>query len=356
MRLATTRWSVLAALVLGGGAIVVACGQIEAAPIDDPLDAGADGAAVEAADEATDDARPAETGADAADAGDAGDAGEDALADAESDAGIDGGPLMRFAVVGDFGTASSRELAVANMIASWKPEFVVTTGDNDYATPTHAYDPNVGQFYHSFIAPYAGAYGAGAVENAFFPSIGNHDWDNDNGAAYAAFFSSLPNSGRYYEIDKGNVHFVFLDSDPREPDGTDPLSVQGTWAQTALAASNAPFQFVVFHHPAYTSGGRSAWMDWPFKTWGADVVLTGHVHNYERLRGPDGLTYFVDGEGGNSTGSFGTTHPSSEFRYNAKDGALLVEVSATAARFRYINVDGTLVDERKLDTSGAPVP
>lgn len=337
---------------LGAGALAAACGQIEAAPIDDELDGGSEAATTDTtvSDVVATDTSAGDAGADAAT-----DAPTDARLDADADAGIDAGPVVRFAVVGDFGTNSSRELAVANMIASWKPDFVVTVGDNDYAGPVHQYDQNVGQYYHSFIAPYAGAYGAGAVENAFFPAIGNHDWDFDNGAAYFDFLT-LPGNERYYEVDKGFVHLVVLDSDPREPDGVDPLSTQGAWAQAALAAAAAPFKFVVFHHPIYTSGGATPQMDWPFKDWGANAVLTGHVHNYERLRSADGLTYFVIGQGGNSTGGFGATHPASELRYNAKDGAQLVEVSATVANFRYFNVDGVLVDQRKIDAAGNVIP
>lgn len=344
--------TIVVVALLGVSALAAACGQVDAAPIHDLLEAGSESS--------TPDATIGDTSTDTATSGDAGndggnDARPDVLLDGGADADADAEPVVRFAVVGDFGTNSSRELAVANMIVGWKPDFVVTVGDNDYAGPVHQYDQNVGQYYHSFIAPYAGAYGAGAVENAFFPAIGNHDWDFDDGAAYFDFVT-LPNNERYYEVDKGFVHLVVIDSDSREPDGVDPLSTQGMWAQAALAASAAPFKFVVFHHPAYTSGGATAWMDWPFKDWGANAVLTGHVHNYERLRSADGLTYFVVGQGGNSTGGFGAIHPASELRYNAKDGAMLVEVSATVANFQYFNVDGVLVDQRKLDTAGFPIP
>jgi len=281
------------------------------------------------------------------------DAGRDADADATVDGAVDP-VLVKLAVIGDYGNGSARELAVANLVVSWAPELIVTVGDNDYGIP-HRYDDWTGQFFHSFIAPYNGAYGPGAVDNAFFPAIGNHDWDDDNGAQYFGFFE-LPGNERYYELDRGPLHLVFLDSDPREPDGITPSSTQGAWAEAALAASAAPFQFVVFHHPAYTSGGRTPAMDWPFKTWGADAVLTGHVHNYERLHSADGLEYFVVGQGGAGTSAFGAIHPASTLRYNAKDGAQLVEVGAAHARFRYYNVDGALIDDITLDPTGAVIP
>jgi hypothetical protein len=242
------------------------------------------------------------------------------------------------------------------MVRTFAPDFVVTTGDNNYAGATDlaSYDPNVGQFYAPFIAPYTGAYGAGAAENAFFPAIGNHDWDIGGGAPYFAFFT-LPGNERYYEVARGPVRLVFLDSDAREPDGRTPSSVQGTWARQTMAAAREPFLFVVFHHPAYTSSSREPAMLWPFKDWGADAVLTGHVHNYERLTDV-GLTYFVNGQGGHSTHAFGATHPASQLRFNALDGAQLVTVTPTRATFRYFAVDGSLVDTWSIDPGGQPIP
>ncbi len=335
--------ALLALAAACGGAVSVGDDPTDAGP---SLDASLDGTTVDG--QSADGTTRPDGGADAR---------LDARPDARPDADADAGPdpvLVKFAVVGDYGNGSGREQLVASLIMTWAPEFIVTTGDNDYGVTEHHYDEYVGQYYHSFIAPYAGAYGAGAVTNAFFPAIGNHDWNIDNGAAYFDFFE-LPGNERYFELDKGPVHFTFLDSDTREPDGVSPTSVQGVWAQAALTASTAPFQFVVFHHPRYTSGGATAWMDWPFKTWGANVVLTGHVHNYERLRAAN-LQYFVVGQGGVGTSAFGTPLAQSQVRYNTRDGAQLVEVGKKHARFRYYDVVGTLIDDITIDPAGNPIP
>jgi len=337
-------------VVVGAPWLALGCGTLLDAP-DPPADAAVSDAPP--APPPISDAAPPRADAESLDGALATDAA-DSAADGASDAGDAGAPEVTFAVVGDFGSGSAREAAVAQRIASWRPQFVVTTGDNNYGTADDSYDPNVGQFYHPFIAPYAGAYGAGAAKNAFFPAIGNHDWDIGGGAPYFAFFT-LPGNERYYEVAEGPVRLVFLDSDAREPDGRTPGSVQGAWAEARLAAATEPFVFVVFHHPAYTSGSREPTMLWPFKAWGADAVLTGHVHNYERLTDV-GLTYFVNGQGGHSTSGFGAIHPASQLRYNAQDGAQLVTVSATKATFRYFAVDGTLVDTYTIGPDGLPVP
>ena len=76
------------------------------------------------------------------------------------------------AVVGDFGGAAtgaasaSNELAVANLVKRWQPDFIVTTGDNNYPSgAATTIDQNIGQFYHEFIHPYTGRYGRGARVN-----------------------------------------------------------------------------------------------------------------------------------------------------------------------------------------------
>src|SRR5437588_4055852 len=94
---------------------------------------------------------------------------------------------VTFGVIGDFGGAASfggtfqPEQNVANLVHSWNPDFVITMGDNAYpdSLSTTMIDTDVGQYYHDFIYPYKGTYGAGATTNRFWPSLGNHDWGND---------------------------------------------------------------------------------------------------------------------------------------------------------------------------------
>src|SRR5688572_2338691 len=76
----------------------------------------------------------------------------------------------RIAVIGDYGLPNANVEEVAQLIRSWAPDFVVATGDNCYSA---AIDSNVGQYYHEYIYPYSGAFGAGSATNRFFPSLGN---------------------------------------------------------------------------------------------------------------------------------------------------------------------------------------
>src|SRR5437762_1427578 len=69
----------------------------------------------------------------------------------------------RFAVIGDFGLAGTAEQRVANLVHNLNPDFVITVGNNNYPTgQASTLDTNVGQYYHDFIYPYKGSYGAGS--------------------------------------------------------------------------------------------------------------------------------------------------------------------------------------------------
>ena len=256
------------------------------------------------------------------------------------------GVSTRFAMIGDYGQASQPEADVAALVASWSPDFVVTAGDNNYPLgEAGTIDANIGQFYHAFIAPYRGAFGAGASENRFFPALGNHDWYTNAAAAWLDYFT-LPGNERYYDLVRGPVHLFVLDSDSNEPDGISAGSVQAEWLRAGLAASQSPWQIVVLHHTPYTSSERDPVPElrWPYAEWGADAVLTGHDHFYERLE-VDGIPVLVNGLDGRSIYGFSTPVPESRLRFNGDFGALLAEAGADCLSLRFFTRTGALADE-----------
>lgn len=281
---------------------------------------------------------------------------------------------LRFAVIGDYGDGSSEEGLVATLVAGWDPDFVITTGDNNYSDGEAAtIDDHIGQFYSQFIGNYQGSYGSGSPNNRFWPSLGNHDWRSlscSGSLCEGPYFDylTLPGNERYYDVDLGPVHLFALDSDGREPDGVQPDSVQGNWLQGQLSASTSCFDIVYFHHAPYSSGahGSDTYMRWPFAAWGAEVVLSGHEHSYERLDA-GGLPHFVNGAGGSSLRDFpniGTLPDgvTSEARYNADNGAMLVTVDQATMRLQFYNTAGALIDEHAIDKNctseppGTPTP
>ena len=263
------------------------------------------------------------------------------------------GAGTRFAVIGDYGADSVGEADVARMVKAWRPQFIVTVGDNNYPSGAAAtIDQNVGKYYHEFIAPYRGSYGPGAASNRFFPTLGNHDWDTTGAAPYLDYFT-LPGNERYYDVTIGTVHLFALDSDDHEPDGNTADSKQGQWLKGRLSASHSCWDLVFMHHSPYSSGqhqGSSIWMQWPYRVWGADAVLSGHDHIYERLV-VDHLLYFVNGLGGETLHPFGTPVPGSQVRYNGDYGALLIEATSSQITFRFISRVGQVIDISSLRKS-----
>lgn len=253
---------------------------------------------------------------------------------------------VRFAVIGDYGWTGQAEADVATLVNGWNPQFVVTTGDNNYEDGSAStIDVNIGQYYHQYISPYTGAYGAGDTVNRFFPSLGNHDWRTPGAQPYLNYFS-LPGNERYYDVVAGSVQFFFLDSDTLEPDGTSSSSIQAQWLQARLSTSTARWKIVIFHHPPYTSGtthGPTARMQWPFRQWGVTAVLCGHEHIYERIV-IDNVLYIVNGLGGRSLYPVGPPIAGSEFRYNSNYGAQLVTASDDSIAFAIYNRAGALID------------
>ena len=238
---------------------------------------------------------------------------------------------------------------VGTLVASWNPDFLVMLGDHNYTNDAAEY----------------------ANENRpFLPWIndgkvvavpGNHDLDIDYGKAFYDFFKT---PGRYYSRRIGNVEFFAIDTGiltnaySLYPDWHGHLSEPARWLKEEMSASQAPWKVVVLHHNAYSSSntGHSDIdrIKWPFKNWGADLVLNGHVHAYEHafvehnVRGNNGIHFITAGVGGRSlvyynvgSGSYGSV-----FRYPLTTqqplaGAVKFTVTATSLTWEFYTVDGT---------------
>lgn len=264
-----------------------------------------------------------------------------------------------FAIIGDYGSNYSQEGSVANLVKSWNPGFIITAGDNNYPDgASSTIDVNIGKYYHNYIYPYTGSYGTGSDINRFFPCLGNHDVTTSSGGPYFQYFA-LPNNERYYDFIKGNIHFFVINSNSSEPSGNSASSVQATWLKNKLAASTSVWNIVYFHHSPYCSDavhGSTSVMQWPFKSWGADLVVSSHSHVYERIL-KDNFTYIVNGLGGHSKYTFKSTPVSgSQIRYNANYGAIKVSVTTDALYFRFYNISNNLIDTYILPKPGSTSP
>jgi hypothetical protein len=255
-----------------------------------------------------------------------------------------------FAGIGDWGTRNVNQTNVANMVKNWQPEYVVTAGDNIYYSPG-AYDTatviNTYWSYQYFLS-----------NSNLYVAYGNHDLDPvPNLTTQTTWLSqyTYTDAGQpvsyevdktYYDFVRGQIHWFMVSGGYNnsnvvvEPDGIDVDSVQAQWLRRRLSESTARFKVVVVHHPPYSSCYHATQVTvdetlfpdtrmeyprlrWPFKDWGADAVLFGHAHNYERLVGPDGLNYICIGASGQTLAPFSVNvSPYSVVRYSSNYGSL----------------------------------
>ena len=266
-------------------------------------------------------------------------------------------PGVRFAVIGDFGTNGRFEAEVAALIDSRNVDFVATVGDNNYPSGAAAtIDDNIGQYYQQYIRPYVGSYGSGAADrNRFWPALGNHDWHPCRNVPQPCTlpheeYFVLPNNERYYDVVEGPVHLFILDSDANEPDGNSVNSIQVQWLQQRLATSTATHKLVLSHHAPYSSGGAhgsQAFIQWPFKDWGATGVIAAHDHIYERLV-VDDLLYIVNGASGQTLYNLSVPLPETQVRYNQDFGALFVTATPSLITYQFVNRHGAIIDTHSL--------
>jgi Calcineurin-like phosphoesterase len=247
-----------------------------------------------------------------------------------------------FAVVGDFGSGTSNETAVASMIESWRPDFVLTVGDNAYPLGS------AGLLDRVIFGPYA----AVMRRSAWFPALGNHDVKANGGKPELQAFHSLGNE-RWYRFTWGNAAVVVLDSNV----SVGPGSPQLRFARSSLALPSC-FRFAALHHPPWEPAGnrvapglRRNIVPLVEKN-GVQVVFEGHLHAYARSRPHHGVLYVAVGTGGAELDDDAEklTIPSARV-VEGRFGALRVDVAGRAARFRYQTVDGRVRDDFRLRCS-----
>lgn len=274
-------------------------------------------------------------------------------------------PESSFAIIGDYGAPlnGTAEADVAALVKSWDDGdkfFIVTVGDNIYSAHT---DPDT---YEVAVEPYYGDYITDDLTtNRFWPAIGNHDRNDPVGGLQAYFdYFTLPNNERYYDFVKGAVHIFVLHSalqslgaTPPEADGLSATSKQALWLKAKLALSTAKWKVVIVQdspytlHPADYPGHTI--LRWPYKDWGADVVVTGDIHAYERYE-VSGFPYINCGCGGTVLeGSFNADAgdlitPFNKFKQLGTYGALKCEATCTDLTIQFIGLAGTVIDELAL--------
>lgn len=258
------------------------------------------------------------------------------------------------ALLGDYGSDDSNELAVSRLVKGWQPQGIVTLGDNAYQGSNTNYDLAVGKYYRMFMFPYRGTQPLGPSEadatvNKFWPCLGNHDIDHQ--ADYLAYFVP-PDNERYYDVVIGHIHFFILNGGKNtagvdtEPTGNTSMSMQAAWLRARVAQSTARWKVAIVHFPPYSSYRYpgSEWMRWDFKEMGINLVVAGHNHMYERVL-VDELNYIVAGNGGAPLYTFGRdVVDGSVIRDDTHFGAVKLVASCAKLTPQFFGTDGTVLD------------
>ena len=202
------------------------------------------------------------------------------------------------------------------------------------------------------------------------PVPGNHDYYSAGAAPYYAYFGTHagPAGRGYYSYDLGAWHVIALNSDEGTP--TAAGSAQERWLRADLAANRTQCTLAYWHHPRFSSGQhqndarmRDIWQ--ALAEFGADVVVTGHDHDYEEFSrqtadgvlDANGIRQFVVGTGGTTLRPFGLIQPNSATRNSDTHGVLRLTLHPTSFDWTFVPVaGGTFTDSDSRDCVGTAPP
>jgi hypothetical protein len=238
--------------------------------------------------------------------------------------------------------------ATARILAQYPQAAIQTLGDDAYQHGTleefkSCYDPSWGQF-----------------KDRTRPATGNHDEATKNAQGYWDYFGAQggPYDKYYYSYDLGSWHVVVLNSDCWRVDGCAIDDPQAEWLRNDLEENPTPCTLAVWHRPPFSSGryGRPAETARVRPIWqvlyeqGADILLTGHEHSYERFvpmnvqGGRDdtrGVQLFVVGTGGGNLRPFENPPlPTTVIRQDKTWGVLKLDLNPTGYDWRFLPVAG----------------
>lgn len=199
----------------------------------------------------------------------------------------------------------------------------------------------------------------GRLKSITKPLPGNHEYGTSGAAGYYTYFGAAagdPTKG-YSSYDIGTSwHVVLLNSNCGDVSCA-AGSEQEQWLRADLAATDRPCVLAAWHHPRFTSSLNHSNNTAVAPFWDAlqdhdaDIVMAGHVHNYERFE-PQlpsgvadlrGIRQFVVGTGGKSQYGFAAAQPNSLVRYRSF-GYLKMVLGDPHYSWQFIDESGTVLD------------
>jgi hypothetical protein len=243
---------------------------------------------------------------------------------------------------------------------------VATLGDNVYDDHVNP-EGSLANFVNCFEPTW------GPLKPRTRPAAGNHEYNADPAASgYFDYFNGIGNSdgpagprGKgYYSYEKGAWHIVVLNTNNNCAASLVSCgagSPQETWLRADLAAHPGECTLAYFHHPRFASAlynGTTAGSNPRVKPlwdalydYGAELVLNGHAHNYERYRPVDpagtpdsayGIREIISGEGGASHPLYSGTHDDNSEAFDSSTfGVVEVRLGPGGYSWHYTPAPGT---------------
>jgi acid phosphatase type 7 len=242
-----------------------------------------------------------------------------------------------------------RQSATAQVIGRLAPDVVAPLGDLQYDRGSFA-DWRNGGYRRSW----------GTYKSRTRPAVGNHEFATGSSAAYAAYWGARAGKrpNYWYSYNLGTWHVVVLNANCTIV-GCDNGSAQQRWLKADLAAHPAQCTLAYWHQPRFSSGlhgddPKTAPLWATLQRAGADVVLSGHDHSYERFgpqtstgkASPEGIVEFVVGTGGRNNYPIFRAKPNSIVRRSFVFGVLQLTLGDGEYAWRFVPVSGLTFSDR----------
>jgi 3',5'-cyclic AMP phosphodiesterase CpdA len=199
------------------------------------------------------------------------------------------------------------------------------------------------------------------------PTPGNHEYNTKNATGYYTYFQqkNVETGGSdkgYYAFSVGDWRIISLNSNCEFIGGCEEGSDQADWLQKELQEHPTQCTIAYWHHPVFSSGphgleeksnarGRYFWSQ--LQKAGAELVLVGHDHNYERFvaqsvdgtKDDKGIRQFVVGTGGKNL--YPPRNPlanNSEYSNGTAFGFLKLKLAKSSYSWEFVTIDTKVLD------------
>jgi len=257
--------------------------------------------------------------------------------------------------VSDLADCRGPDAEVAELVRSLEGT-IVTPGDLAYTEGSQQ------QFDDCFMPLY------GSELDRMYATPGDNDYKTPDAAPYFATMSGGPGEiGKgWFAVELGSWQLISLNSNCGEVGGCREDSEQFAWLDALLDEQQYDCRMVMWHHPRFTSSANYSGIprlgDFYSRLHevGADILIVGNSHHYERLGpllpsgepSPGGIMNFTVGVGGAAFSQFGEVLPGSQVRSNEHRGLVQFTLSDGSYDWEFVNVesnDTDLVDAGSAD-------